>query len=69
MARAKKSSLDVEEPVVVEGEQNVSETAVFTADKADESAGVVKENKQTKAEAQTKTEEKAKNKGVKICVL
>ena len=75
MARAKKSSLDTEEPVVVEGEETVMETAVVEEEpavvKAEEKPAVTeKETKKQKAEAQEKpkTESKAKR-GVKICVI
>ena len=74
MARAKKSSLDTEEPVLVEGDETMMETVakqkVEATEKAEEKAAVtVKESKQ-KAEAQDKpmVENKAKR-GVKICVI
>lgn len=60
MARTKKSSLDLEEPVVVQGEEVVETTVTeATAVKVEEK----KEKEQSKADAK-----KAK-KGIKICVF
>ena len=67
----KKSILDIDEPVVVEDEEKVIEPIDVEAEigKAEETAVVKKENnKKTKAETQTKAEEK-KKRGVKICVF
>lgn len=74
MARAKKSSLDTEEPVVVEGEEVMETVAVkeepVATEKAEEKTAVTEKTKKQKAEAQEKpmVENKAKR-GVKICVF
>ena len=74
MARAKKSSLDAEEPVVVEGEETVMETVAVkeetVTEKAEEKTAVTEKTKKQKAETQDKpnVEKKAKR-GVKICVI
>lgn len=71
MAKGKKSSLDMDEPVVVQGEEVVSEPIVEetpTVVKAEKKPAVeVKEQK--KAETQEKTVEKKTKRGVKICVM
>jgi len=68
MARTtKKSSLDMEEPVLVEGEETiVSEPIADKAvDKVVETTVTEKENTKQKAETQGKN----KKRGVKICVF
>ena len=71
MARSKKSSLDMDEPVVVQGEEMVEPIAEATAvieKKAETPAVLEKKEKKFEAETQNKVMEK-KNKGVKICVF
>ena len=78
MARAKKSSLDMDEPVfvqdevfgdapVVEEPVKVEPTAEPVVEKAVEKPAVAE--KENKAEAQIKTVEKKEKRGVKICVI
>ena len=70
MAR-KKSSLDIEEPVLVQGEEikeePIVEATAPTVEKAEIPAVV--EKKETKADTQDKTTEKKAKRGVKICVI
>lgn len=78
MARAKKSSLDMDEPVMVQDEfvsEPVIEAEAPVAEKAEETPAVVeekkeiKEIKETKAETLPKQQDKKVRHGVKICVL
>ena len=76
MARAKKSSLDMDEPVIVQDEGVVNEPIAEepkvepviepVVEKAVEKPAVVE--KENKAETQNKTVDK-KKRGVKICVI
>ena len=61
MARAKKSSLDMDEPVVVQGEDEMVEPTVTEA-----TAVKVEE---TKKEEQSKADTKKARRGIKICVF
>lgn len=82
MARGKKSSLDMEEPVVVQEdefesvpivEEPIAEPTVEPVVKAEEKPAVVEEKKKEsvnqKAETQNKTVERKAKRGVKICVI
>jgi hypothetical protein len=66
MARTKKSSLDVEEPIQVQDEMTVDEPT-FEVGKAEEPA--VEKKQETKAETHNETAAKKAKRGVKICVF
>ena len=62
----RKSSLDLDEPVIVQEEEIVSEPTEYVGEAEEKPAFVVKEKK---AETQKSTVEKKTKRGVKICVM
>ncbi|MBP5782746.1 MAG: hypothetical protein J6W04_04320 [Bacteroidales bacterium] len=72
MARAKKSSLDTEEPLIVQGEETKMDEPIIEAEEAPVIEKTVEKTvstEKTKAETQEKTVEKKAKRGVKICVM
>lgn len=74
MAKAKKSSLDIDEPVVVEGDEMMKETVSEPVkeketEKAEVKSAATENKKQNKADTQDKKVEKKTNRGVIICAM